>query len=91
MNKILTVLGAAGAGALIMYLFDPNGGNRRRALIRDKAVGLTNDARQAIEAKSRDLSNRAKGLVHEAKALVPGSQETDEARLTAHEAGFTAH
>ena len=84
MNKILTILGAAGAGALLMYLFDPNGGNRRRALIRDKAVGLTNDARETIEAKSRHLSNKVRGLVHEAKGLIPSSQETDEAGMTAH-------
>jgi hypothetical protein len=56
-----------------MYLFDPNGGRRRRALIRDKAVGLTNDAREAIDKKTRDLGNRAQGLMHEAKSMVTGS------------------
>lgn len=77
MNKILTVLGAAGLGALVMYLYDPKGGRRRRALIRDKAVGLTNDAREAIGKKTRDLSNRAQGVVHEAKSMLSGGQKDE--------------
>lgn len=50
-----------------MYIFDPERGNRRRALIRDKAVGLKNDAQEAISGKAEDISNRAKGLLHETK------------------------
>jgi hypothetical protein len=73
MNKLLAVLGGMAAGAAFMYLFDPNGGGRRRALIRDKAVGLSNDAAAAIGSKSRDLRNRAQGAIHEAKSLVSGT------------------
>ena len=73
MNKVLAVLAGAGIGALVMYLFDPNGGGRRRALIRDKAVGLSNDAADAVASKSRDLRNRAQGVLHEAKSLVSGT------------------
>jgi hypothetical protein len=72
MNKVLAVLAGAGVGALVMYLFDPNGGGRRRALIRDKAVGLSNDAKQAFNKTTTDLSNRAQGLAHEAKSLISG-------------------
>lgn len=84
MNKILTVLGAAGLGALMMYLYDPKGGRRRRALLRDKAVGLTNDAREAIGKKSKDLSNRAQGAIYEAKSMLSGGQkdETEAAGQT---------
>ncbi len=74
MGKLLTVLGGIGTGALLMYLFDPNGGRRRRALIRDKAVGLSNDVTDAIEGKAKDLRNRAKGFAHEAKSLVSGDR-----------------
>jgi hypothetical protein len=73
MKGILALLGGLGAGAAIMYLYDPNGGRRRRALIRDKAVGVSNDLRQGIESRGRDLGNRAKGLIHEAKAIMPGT------------------
>ena len=81
MNRIFAILGAVGAGAALMYLFDPNGGRRRRALIRDKAVGISHDVTDAIGAKSRDLSNRAKGFVHEAKGLVGGQQTADESSV----------
>ena len=71
MFKILAILGAAAAGAAVMYIFDPDRGGRRRALIRDKAVGLSNDAKDAIDKKSTDLRNRAQGLIHEAKSKLP--------------------
>lgn len=72
MKSILAILGALGAGAALMYLFDPNGGNRRRAFIRDKAVGLSNDARDTVNKQARNLSNRAKGMLHEAKGTIAG-------------------
>lgn len=68
MKNIAAILGGIGIGATLMYLFDPNGGNRRRALIRDKAVALKNDAGEVISGRAKDLSNRAKGLMHEAKS-----------------------
>lgn len=49
-----------------MYLLDPDRGRRRRALLRDKAKGLSNDALKAASRKSHDLRNRAQGLLHEA-------------------------
>lgn len=76
MKGILTILGGLGAGAALMYLFDPNGGRRRRALIRDKAVGVSNDLRQGFNARTHDLANRTRGLMHEAKSMVPGTTST---------------
>ena len=82
-NSFWTFLGGIAVGMGLMYLFDPQGGNRRRALIRDKAVGLTNDATEAISGKAEDLSNRAKGLMHEAKSTVLGdSGEKAKAQTT---------
>ena len=77
MNKIITVLGGIGLGAALMYLYDPKGGRRRRALIRDKAVGLTNDARQALNKRTKDLSNRAQGVMHDAKSLIAGGKQEE--------------
>jgi gas vesicle protein len=57
-------------GAAAMYFFDPQGGRRRRALVRDKAVSWANDAQDYAEKKARHLSNRAQGLAHEARSLV---------------------
>ena len=52
MTKAILMLGALGAGAALMYLFDPDRGRTRRALMRDKAVGLSNDAKDALERTS---------------------------------------
>ena len=76
MVKLLAVIGAAAAGAALMYVFDPDEGGRRRALIKDKAVGLSNDAKDAIGKKSQDLRNRAQGLLHEAKSTVQPSNSS---------------
>lgn len=61
------MLSGLGLGALLMYLFDPQGGNRRRALIRDKATKLNRQAREAAAGTAKDISNRAQGIVHDFK------------------------
>jgi len=61
-----------GVGAALMYFLDPDRGARRRSLARDKAVGLSNDARDRISGAAQDLSNRATGMLHEARKAVGG-------------------
>ena len=74
MKGIIALLAGLGAGAAVMYLLDPDRGNRRRTLIRDKMVKLNRQAQEAVSGKAQDLSNRAKGMLHEAKSAF-GSQE----------------
>ena len=64
MRAVIAILAGAGLGAAAMYLFDPQGGGRRRALIRDKAVKFNRQARETFEGTVSDLSNRAKGTAH---------------------------
>jgi len=80
MKAIFAILAGVGVGAALMYLFDPEGGGRRRALMRDKATKLNRQTREAIEGKAKDLSNRAKGVVHELKSAVTpeGSGSLDQ-------------
>lgn len=63
------VLGALALGALAMYLLDPEQGNRRRALVKDKLYSISRKSRKRAEAKSRDLVNRARGVAHEARRV----------------------
>lgn len=56
----------AGLGAGLMYLLDPQGGRRRRALARDKTVSALKTGGSAALKTGKDLGNRTKGLVHEA-------------------------
>lgn len=56
------MLGGFALGALAMFLLDPDRGNRRRALVRDKVYSAGITAQKAIDARSRDLANRARGV-----------------------------
>jgi hypothetical protein len=58
-----SLLLAAGAGAFLMYLLDPQEGRRRRALLQDQWRHRRRLAMDFADAGWRDLSNRAEGLV----------------------------
>ena len=45
-----------------MYLFDPDRGRRRRALVKDQMIHALNKIDDAIGAISRDLRNRGRGV-----------------------------
>lgn len=53
----------AGLGAGLMYLLDPQGGRRRRAVAKDKTVHALRTGGSACLKTSRDLGNRSKGMV----------------------------
>jgi hypothetical protein len=82
MRGIFTVLTGLGIGAGLMYLFDPKDGNRRRALIRDKAIKLNRQTRDAIDGTVKDLSNRAKGAVHQISSGSASETDADNASST---------
>src|SRR5438094_1429718 len=68
-----TFLKGAAIGAGLMYLFDPSQGRRRRARIRDGAVHAWNETGDTIEGKTRDIANRAQGVLHDVTSiLTPG-------------------
>ncbi len=61
-----------------MYVFDPDRGKRRRALIRDKAEAAGNKVSDKAEKMRRDLSNRAYGIVAETKSIFQHDEVSDE-------------
>ena len=73
MKGILAIMSGLGVGAALMYLFDPEEGNRRRAVLRDKATSMSNKAQDAMSGRVQDMSNRAKGLLHETRSTLGGS------------------
>ena len=75
MKGLLALLGGIGVGALLMYMYDPDRGNRRRALVRDKMMKFNRQTQQAVTGHVKDLRNRAKGMLHEAKAVFETNEE----------------
>lgn len=73
MNKKIALVGGLGLGAALMYLFDPDRGGRRRAVIREKAEDAASKAGEYAETVSRDLRNRAHEVVAEAKGIFKGN------------------
>jgi hypothetical protein len=59
-------------GAGLMYVFDPQAGRRRQALMRDKASSWANDARELAEKKARHLGNQARGVMAETRSMFAG-------------------
>ena len=85
MGKILGLLSGVGIGVALMYVLDPERGRTRRAMIRDKAVGLKNDLSDMAEKKAIDMKNRAQGMLHEAKSAL----SNDKAETPLPEGGQT--
>jgi uncharacterized membrane protein len=78
MNRALTLLGAAGLGAGLMYFLDPVLGRRRRKTVRDQAASALARAGGLINKTGRDLAGRATGLVAEASGLFRGRAEVPD-------------
>lgn len=97
MKSPLTLLGALGLGAGLMYLLDPDRGKRRRAVARDRALHLSNIAQKRLNQTSHDLSNRAYGVYAETKSRMSrGCDEaiadaTLEARIKTRLGRLTSH
>ena len=66
-GRTAALLGGMGIGAALMYMLDPGRGARRRAVARDKAAKFARVAGERIGRTSRDLSNRALGVLAEAR------------------------
>lgn len=87
----LTLLYGIGIGAALMYIFDPDKGGRRRALIRDKVVRASNATTCYVGKMSRDLGNRAQGLVAETKNLFRREEVADDVLVARVKAELGRH
>jgi hypothetical protein len=76
MSRLFNLLTAVGAGAALIYFFDPVSGRRRRAQFRDKLASGVRKAGDQADARFRDLKNRAYGTYHELRKDVNQVVET---------------
>jgi hypothetical protein len=51
-----------------MYFYDPQLGNRRRALVREKMNSLVNSVDDSVDIAMEDMRNRARGVLAELSA-----------------------
>lgn len=77
MNKRLALMAGVGLGAGVMFILDPDRGKRRRALLRDKAIHLSRVGSCTVGKISRDVRNRAVGVVSELRASLKEGQVPD--------------
>ncbi len=66
--KLKMLIASIGLGAGLMYFLDPQHGDRRRAMVRDKANRFVNDIDNSIDIAVRDARNRARGVLSEMTA-----------------------
>jgi hypothetical protein len=65
------------AGAAAMYVLDPQMGGRRRALVRDQLVHAAHKTSDAVDTTSRDLTNRARGVVADIRGRFNAGEVSD--------------
>lgn len=78
MGKLSALLWGAAIGAGMMYFNDPQNGNRRKALVRDRVYRLQNQANEAVNMGVSDLRNRARGLMAEGQAMLGDEKASDQ-------------
>ena len=66
--KLKTLVTSVGIGAALMYFLDPQHGNRRRALVRDRINSLIHNMDDSIDMIMEDTRNRARGVLSEMTA-----------------------
>jgi uncharacterized membrane protein len=77
-STTLGLISGAAIGAGLMYLADPDRGNRRRSFARDKIVHGVRLLGQGMDKGIRDLRNRARGLGAEAWCAIKPNHVSDE-------------
>jgi hypothetical protein len=84
-----TTLLLLGVGAGLMYLFDPQQGNERRAQLRDRVSDLQARAEQAMTPENlNELRNRASDMASQAGARL--SEAADDLESKARRAGSSS-
>ena len=77
MNSRYTWAAMLGVGAGLMFLLDPQTGNRRRKLVRDKMRRFSRQTGERANAWSKMASDHAQGLVAETTARLSHEQVDD--------------
>jgi osmotically-inducible protein OsmY len=77
-ESTLTFLAGFVVGGITVALLDPRRGAARRALLRDKALSAAKDVAETGSRRARDLRQRLRGVVYEAKARMAEQDVADD-------------
>lgn len=75
------ILFAAGAGALALYLFDPDRGKARRTKVRDQIMGKLRRTEKKLGRTGRHLASDAEGLRQRVAHSSSGEKTYDDVTL----------
>lgn len=78
MKTFARIAAAFAAGAALMYYLDPQGGRRRRALVRDRSVAATHDAQRLVRNKTRRAADRTRGALARARSALSNAPVSDD-------------
>ncbi|WP_206860921.1 BON domain-containing protein [Lysobacter changpingensis] len=78
LGTLCNVALAFAAGALAMYLMDPNTGRRRRAMMRDRGVSMRHDAERYVRGKSKRAADRLRGVAARTRASLASEPVDDD-------------
>lgn len=81
-SSFFTVVFAAGVGAALMFLFDPDNGKRRRALLKDKSVHYARKAQETEDALVRQTLHHVQGALATIRGRITPSEPVDDTVLT---------
>lgn len=77
-----SLIGSAGAGAILMYFMDPQRGRRRRALVRDQLVHIARRIREVRRVTTADVANRSSGLWAATRRWLRGGKAASDRDIT---------
>jgi hypothetical protein len=78
-SRLVPLLFAAAAGALVTYFLDPEQGRRRRAILRDRVYGKLADLDDTTALAAADLRNRLQTLLAGARQRLVNEAAPDGA------------
>jgi hypothetical protein len=77
-HDLFSLAAGIGIGAAAMYVMDPQMGERRRALARDKITSTRRKMKNAAGVTARDLGNRTAGIAAEVGSRIAEGEVNDE-------------
>lgn len=81
-DRLEGFIGGLALGAGLMFLLDPQGGRRRRALVRDRLVRGGHELSHATDELSARITNKLKGIAAETRSRFT-MQDVDDSVLEA--------